>query len=406
MISMEEAINETTEERAPVESGPAIILDEVLEPAKIKVIGVGGGGCNSVNRMIEAGVQGIEFIGANTDAQALEKCLAPIKVQLGKELTRGLGAGANPEIGRKAAVEADKLIFDLLEGADMVFITAGMGGGTGTGAAPVIAQMAQEVGALTIAVVTKPFAFEMNRRARQAEEGIEALAEHVDTLITIPNERLLSFIPSSTSFTEAMATADDVLRQGVQGIADIITIPGTINRDFADVRTVMQNMGHAIMGIGVGEGEHRAAIAAGQAIESPLLQETSIEGAMGLLINISGGTEVTLSEIGEATSTITRNTAPDAQVLFGAVIDPSLGDKVQVTVIATGFKQPQEAAAIPVDPATSTHTLPFKTAKEPGQEEKRRQGIFIPQGPNRSYGVNETDADPYELPAILRKQMD
>lgn len=409
MIMMEEMNKEITHEKATEtqpDTRPAIVLDEVLEPARIKVIGVGGGGCNSVNRMIEAGVQGIEFIAANTDSQALEKNLAPTKVQLGKEATRGLGAGANPEIGRQAALEADKLIFDLLEGSDMVFITAGMGGGTGTGAAPIIAQMAQEVGALTVAVVTKPFAFEMSRRAHQAEEGIAALAEHVDTLITIPNERLLSFVPASTSFPEAMAIADDVLRQAVQGIADIITIPGIINRDFADVRTVMANMGHAIMGIGRGEGEHRAVTAANQAIESPLLQETSIAGAMGLLINITGGNEITLNEIGEAARIITENTGPEAQVLFGAVIDPKLGDAVQVTVIATGFQQAQEASALPVDPKLNTHTLPFSTAKEPKQQKTKRASIFIPQGPNGTYGINETDADPYELPAILRKQID
>jgi len=402
-----------TDSKAPVKErengfrqGPSIVLDEVTEPAKIKVIGVGGGGCNSVDRMIEAGVQGIEFIAANTDAQALAKSRAQIKVQLGKELTRGLGAGANPEVGRRAATEANDLIFELLEGADMVFITAGMGGGTGTGAAPVIAQIAQDLStpALTIAVVTKPFAFEMSRRTRQAEEGIAALSEHVDTLITIPNERLLSFVPSTTTFPEAMAIADDVLRQGVQGIADIITVPGIINRDFADVRTVMGGMGHAVMGIGRGEGEHRAAIAAQQAIDSPLLQETSIDGARGLLINITGGADITLNEIAEATRTITENTAEEAQVLFGAVIDPAFENTVQVTVIATGFQAAREAAAIPVDPKIAGRSLPFEAAPAPAKKQKK-SSIFIHPGDN-GYGINVTDKDPYELPSILRMQMD
>ena len=254
-----------------------IILDEVPPPAIIKVIGVGGGGCNSVNRMIDAGLSGVEFIASNTDAQALGSNQAALKLQLGLELTRGLGAGANPEVGRNAALEADKKIFDLLDGADMVFITCGMGGGTGTGAAPIIAQMAQDVGALTVAVVTKPFSFEGSRRRSVAEEGILQLGEHVNTLITIPNDRLLKFVERNTNFTEAMTIADDVLRQAVQGIADIITVPGLINRDFADVRTVMQGMGHAIMGIGSASGEHRAVEAAQQAIASPLLEETSID---------------------------------------------------------------------------------------------------------------------------------
>jgi len=405
-LARTETIEEHTQTQDKEVSKSSIMLDEITTPARIKVIGVGGGGGNSINRMIEAGVRGIEFIAANTDAQVLKDNLAPIKIQLGTEITKGLGAGSNPEIGRQAALEADKKIFDLLEGADMVFITAGMGGGTGTGAAPIIAQMAREVGALTVAVVTKPFAFEMSLRAQRAEEGIKALAEHVDTLITIPNERLLTYVPTATSFPKAMAIADDVLRQAVQGIADTITIPGIINLDFADVRTVMKDMGHAIMGIGIGEGEHRAVVAAQEAIESPLLQETSIAGAMGLLINITGGTEITLNEIGEAAKIITENTAPDAQVLFGVVIDPSLGEKVQMTVIATGFREAQEAAALPVDPRHNVQTLPFAAAKEPEKEKKQRQGIFIPQGHNRTYGVNLTDKDPYEIPAILRKQMD
>lgn len=376
-----------------------IYLDEDPEPARIKVIGVGGGGCNSVNRMIAAGLSGVEFIAANTDAQALAKSAASIKLQLGLEATRGLGAGANPEIGRQAALEADKKIFDLVEGSDMVFITGGMGGGTATGAAPIIAQMAQDVGALTVAVVTKPFAFEGTRRARQADEGIQALAEHVDTLITIPNDRLLKFVERNTVFTEAMAIADDVLRQAVQGIADIITVPGLINRDFADVRTVMKGMGHAIMGIGVAAGEHRAVEAAQQAIASPLLEETSIEGARGLLINITGGPDVTLNEVNDAAEIITEGTDPDAQVLFGAVIDDEMEDRIQVTVIATGFRQEAEVARIPMAAEARTSSPP-QAAEESG----RRRLPFMPGGPTSGYGVNLSDE--VEIPAILRKQLD
>ncbi len=373
-----------------------IYLDESLAPARIKVIGVGGGGCNSVNRMIAAGLSGVEFIAGNTDAQALEKCSAPVKLQLGLELTRGLGAGADPEVGRNAALEADKKIFDLLEGADMVFITCGMGGGTGTGAAPIIAQMAQDVGALTVAVVTKPFSFEGSRRRKTAEEGIGQLAEHVDTLITIPNDRLLKFVERNTNFTEAMRIADDVLRQAVQGIADIITVPGLINRDFADVRTVMKGMGHALMGIGSATGEHRAVEAAQQAIASPLLEETSIEGARGLLINITGGDDVTLNEINEAAEIITEGADPDAQILFGAVVDGKMGDGLQVTVIATGFQGPHE---------TSRVQPPREVAHEPEQRRPARHSrFFVPGGPSSEYGINQTDD--YEIPAILRKQMD
>jgi cell division protein FtsZ len=376
-----------------------IFLDENPPPALIKVIGVGGGGCNSVNRMIEAGLGGVDFIAANTDAQALASAVSPIKLQLGLELTRGLGAGANPEVGRNAALEADKKIFDLLDGSDMVFIACGMGGGTGTGATPIIAQMAQDVGALTVAVVTKPFSFEGSRRRYVAEEGILQLAEHVDTLITIPNDRLLKFVERNTNFTEAMSIADDVLRQAVQGIADIITVPGLINRDFADVRTVMKGMGHAIMGIGVASGEHRAVEAAQQAIASPLLEETSIEGARGLLINITGGENVTLNEINEAAEIITEGADRDAQILFGAVVDPARGDELQVTVIATGFASADQVSHLPVRDARPAVAAP---ADEP--KTARVSRFFVPGGPNSEYGINQTDD--YEIPAILRKQMD
>lgn len=384
--------------RRATSSDLGIFLDEAPPPARIKVIGVGGGGCNSVNRMIDAGLCGVEFIAANTDAQALGSTRAPTKLQLGLELTRGLGAGANPEVGRNAALEADKKIFDMLDGSDMVFITCGMGGGTGTGAAPIIAQMAQDVGALTVAVVTKPFSFEGSRRRKVAEEGILQLGQHVDTLITIPNDRLLKFVERNTNFTDAMSIADDVLRQAVQGIADIITVPGLINRDFADVRTVMQGMGHAIMGIGIAGGEHRAVEAAQHAIASPLLEETSIEGARGLLINITGGPTVTLNEINEAAEIITEGADESAQILFGAVVSEEMGDRMQVTVIATGFHAEDETARVPVRDARP------KAEPRPEEAPARTSRFFIPGGPNSEYGINQSDD--YEIPAILRKQMD
>ncbi len=382
----------------PVEDG-MILLDDTASPACIKVVGIGGGGGNSVNRMMEAGLAGVEFIAANTDSQALARCHAPIKLQLGPELTRGLGAGADPEIGRSAALEETERIYDLLTGADMVFITCGMGGGTGTGAAPVIAQMASEAGALTVAVVTKPFSFEGSRRRNVAEQGILALSEHVDTLITIPNDRLLKFVERTTNFTEAMRIADDVLRQAVQGIADIITVPGLINRDFADVRTVMKGMGHAIMGIGVASGEHRAVEAAQQAIASPLLEETSIQGARGVLINITGGDDLTLNEINEAAEIITEGTDPQAQILFGAVIDPDVEESIKVTVIATGFQVEQEASQLPAQAPELG-----RTSAEEESARTRRGAFFVPGGANPEYGINV--GDEYEIPAILRKQMD
>ncbi len=393
-------VDDDLDGRAADGPSPGIMLDEVTAPARIKVIGVGGGGCNSVNRMIDARLTGVEFIAANTDAQALGKSRASVKLQLGLELTRGLGAGANPDVGRNSALEADKKIFDLLEGADMVFITCGMGGGTGTGAAPIIAQMAQDVGALTVAVVTKPFSFEGSRRRKTAEEGIEQLAQHVDTLITIPNDRLLKFVERNTSFTDAMRIADDVLRQAVQGIADIITVPGLINRDFADVRTVMQGMGHALMGIGTASGEHRAVEAAQQAIASPLLEETSIEGARGLLINITGGADVTLNEINEAAEIITEGADPNAQILFGAVVDDRRAGELQVTVIATGFHLEHESVQIPMGRPSLAPVEPIREERSP----VRMSRFFVPGGPNSEYGINQTDD--YEIPAILRKQMD
>jgi len=304
--------------------------------AVIKVVGVGGGGTNAVNRMVDAGLKGVEFIAVNTDAQALLMCDADVKIHIGGKITRGLGAGANPEVGRQAAEENRDELREALKGADMVFVTAGKGGGTGTGAAPVIAELARELGALTVGVVTRPFSFEGRKRASQAEMGIEALSRKVDTLIIIPNDRLLQVVERRTSIIEAFKVADDVLRQGVQGITDLITVPGLINLDFADVRTIMRNAGSALMGIGISAGENRGVEAARAAISSPLL-ESSIEGATGILLNITGGKDMGLFEVNEAAEIISGAADSEANVIFGAVIDETLGDQMRVTVIATGF---------------------------------------------------------------------
>lgn len=306
--------------------------------ASIKVIGVGGGGNNAVNRMIDSGVQGVEFISVNTDAQALQASKANIKMQIGEKLTRGLGAGANPDVGKKAAEETREALENVLRGADMVFVTAGMGGGTGTGAAPIIAQIAKDTGALTVGVVTRPFKFEGKKRSLQAEGGIASLKEKVDTLIVIPNDRLLEIVDKNTPMIEAFKQADNVLRQGVQGISDLIAVPGLINLDFADVKTIMTEKGSALMGIGVASGENRATEAAKKAIMSPLL-ETSIEGARGVLMNITGGTNLSLYEVNEAAEIVQSSSDPDVNLIFGAVIDEGLKDEIQVTVIATGFDE-------------------------------------------------------------------
>lgn len=305
--------------------------------AHIKVIGVGGGGCNAVNRMIEAGVKGVEFISVNTDAQALQLSKAEHRLQIGEKLTRGLGAGANPEIGKKAAEESRELILNALKGADMVFVTAGMGGGTGTGAAPVIAEVSKELGALTVGVVTKPFTFEGRRRYNQAEQGIANLKEKVDTLIVIPNDRLLEIVDRNTPMLEAFHEADNVLRQGVQGISELIAVPGLINVDFADVKTIMTERGSALMGIGVATGENRASEAAKKAICSPLL-ETSIDGARGVLMHIAGGSNLSLFEVNEAADIVSSAADSEVNMIFGAVINQDLKDQIVVTVIATGFE--------------------------------------------------------------------
>jgi len=310
--------------------------------ARIKVVGVGGGGGNAVNTMIAAGLPGVDFIAANTDAQALKANLAPIKMQLGEKLTRGLGAGGNPEVGKRAAQEDVERLREYLGEADMIFITAGMGGGTGTGAAPIIAKVAKELGSLTVGVVTKPFTFEGKRRMKQADEGMKELKASVDTLIAIPNQRLLSVAGRNSSILETFKKADDVLLQAVRGISDLITVHGLINLDFADVRTIMSEMGMAMMGAAIAQGENRAVEAAQKAISSPLLEEVSIQGARGVLINITGGPDLSLHEVNEAATLIQEEADEEANIIFGAVIDESMGDEVRITVIATGFgEQPQ-----------------------------------------------------------------
>jgi cell division protein FtsZ len=395
-------------------------------PARIKVIGVGGGGGNAVNRMIDSQLRGIEFIAANTDLQALRKCRAPLKLQLGNLLTKGLGAGADPEVGRKSALEDTEKILEMLDGADMVFLTAGLGGGTGTGAAPIIASLAAEIGALTVAVVTKPFGFEGRRRLQLAERGVEELRGAVDTLITIPNERLLNFVERGTPLHEAFRIADDVLRQAVQGISDLITVPGEINVDFADVRTIMTGMGMALMGTGVAKGEHRALEAAQRAISSPLLEETSIQGAKGVLINISGGHDLTLHEVAEAARIIADAVDPDANIISGMVIDPQMEEAMKVTVIATGFDYgagERSRANAPIVNVSRPVMTPVPLAAAPAEREREReeppekpQQVDVPfyrkviahargEDPN-GFGPNWSNVDDYDIPTVLRKQMD
>ena len=323
-------------------SEPRLTLESDFKPgARIKVIGVGGGGSNAVNRMVTAGLESIDFIVANTDAQALAQASTPVRIQLGARLTKGLGAGADPNVGRQAALEDTEQLIGVLDGADMVFVTAGMGGGTGTGAAPVIANLASELGALTVAVVTKPFKFEGKRRDQQATSGIEELQECVDTVITIPNERLLATIDRTTSLSDAFMRADDVLHQAIRGISDLVVMPGLINLDFADVTTIMSGMGLAIMGTGIGEGENRAIDAATRAVSSPLLEGASVEGARAVIVNVTGGSDLSMIEVSEATSIIYEAAHEDANIIFGAVIDPSMQNRVKITVIATEYGQPR-----------------------------------------------------------------
>ena len=338
-------------------------LDEELRSgARIKVVGVGGGGGNAVSRMVQAGLSGVEFMVANTDAQALRANPAPVKIQIGSKLTKGLGAGADPNVGRQAALEDTDALISALSGADMVFVTTGLGGGTGTGAAPVIASLATELGALTIAVVTKPFKFEGKKRLTQAAHGLDALRDSVDTVITIPNERLLSVIDRQTSMLDAFVTADDVLRQAIQGISDLILVPGIINLDFADVKTIMSGMGVAMMGTAMGDGPTRAVDAANRAVSSPLLEDASVNGARGVIVNVTGGSDMSLMEVNDALSIIQEAAHEDANIIFGAVVDPALAGKVKITVIATGFEHARTGRAIPSAPSTTPVDLSNYTA--------------------------------------------
>jgi cell division protein FtsZ len=372
--------------------------------AQIKVIGVGGGGSNAVNRMIEGGIQGVEFIAVNTDYQALNLSKAQHKLQIGGKLTRGLGAGANPEVGKKAAEESREQIENALRGADMVFVTAGMGGGTGTGAAPVIAEIAKEIGALTVGVVTRPFTFEGRKRAQQADNGIAALKEKVDTLIVIPNDRLLEIVDKNTPMLEAFREADNVLRQGVQGISDLIAVPGLINLDFADVKTIMTERGSALMGIGIATGENRASEAAKKAICSPLL-ETSIDGARGVLMNITGGANLSLYEVNEAADIVASASDAEVNMIFGAVINENLKDEIVVTVIATGFEDSQQQAG------RRPQAQPAVNAQKPSQRAAVQQHTpeeDIPARPDprqpSANPVGNQDLYNLDIPTFLRNR--
>jgi cell division protein FtsZ len=366
--------------------------DPPLTGARIKVIGIGGGGSNAVNRMIEAGIEGIEFLVANTDLQALKRSRAPIKIQLGSRLTKGLGAGADPNVGREAALEDTDKIIEVLEGADMVFVTTGLGGGTGTGSAPIIASLATELDALTVAVVTKPFHFEGRRRMQQADQGLRELRECVDTVITIPNERLLHTVDRGVSLADSFKVADDVLRQAVQGISDLITVPGLINLDFADVKSIMQGMGMALMGAGRATGENRAIEATQQAISSPLLEEATIQGAKGVLINITGGPDLTLFEVNAASSIIRESADDDANIIFGAVIDENLTDEMKITVIATGFDREVSSVAS----AAATTAIP---APPPRFVARPSDDLPRPM-------MGTTRVDDLDVPTFIRKKAD
>ena len=390
--------------------------------ARIKVIGVGGGGSNAVSRMVRAGLGGVEFIVANTDAQALSHNAAPLCLQLGAKLTKGLGAGADPNVGRQAALEDTEQIIAALDGADMVFVTTGLGGGTGTGAAPVIANLASELGALTVAVVTKPFAFEGRRRAVQAERGLEELRQCVDSVITIPNERLLAMIDRSTAMSDAFAAADDVLRQAIQGISDLILVPGLINLDFADVTTIMSGMGIAIMGTGVGHGETKAVDAATKAVSSPLLEDASVDGARGVIINVTGGPDLSLVEVSEATSIIHAAAHEDANIIFGVVIDQDMAGQVKITVIATGFDR--EGAELATERATAKTPIDLHRYASWQQDEphervastrftvSRRPLIELPlpassdtdEAGETLLDVDATSEFDLDMPAFLRQQ--
>ena len=400
--------------------------EESRTGARIKVIGVGGGGSNAVNRMATTGLDGVEFIVANTDLQALKLNAAPHKIQIGAKLTKGLGAGADPNVGRQAALEDTEKLIEALDGADMVFVTTGLGGGTGTGAAPVIASLASELGALTIAVVTKPFRFEGRKRQLQAEQGLDELRASVDTVITIPNERLLATIARSTSLNDAFITADDVLRQAIQGISDLIIVPGLINLDFADVKTIMAGMGFAIMGTGTGDGESRAMNAANAAISSPLLEDASVKGARGVIINVTGGADLSLIEVSEASAIIQEAAHEEANIIFGAVVEPRMEGKVKITVIATGFDRPSSGARPATASATETPVdlQSYAAWKQDAGERvavgggsrvpfTRRTVLELPMAQPATHATELADAgpgaefepaSPLDVPAFLRRQ--
>ncbi len=393
--------------------------EDMLSPVRIKVIGIGGAGCNAINTMITSGLARVDFIASNTDLQALDRSLAPYKIQLGPERTRGLGAGAKPEIGRDAALESKEHIRECLEGADMVFVTAGMGGGTGTGAAPIVASIAREMGILTVGVVTKPFQYEGQRRNKHAEEGIRDMRRHVDTLLVIPNQRLLGIVDKSTPLLEAFKVADDVLRQAIQGIADVITTTGHVNVDFADVRTVMSHTGRAVMGMGISRGPNRAIEAAQKAMCSPLLEEGSVEGARGVLLNITGGASLSLHEVEEAASIIQQTADSEANIIVGQVINPDMGEDLIITVIATGFEREEDQPAAPIagDRGVNRPAKPIQpilagmvaslAADRPTKDLDRptflRRMTEMRDAPDRAAMTTE---DEWDVPTFLRKQAD
>ena len=377
-----------------------LAFEEKLLGASIKVVGIGGAGCNAVNRMIESGIEGVDFLAANTDVQALRQSYAPIKLQLGAKLTKGLGAGANPDVGRQAALEDTEKIIELLGDADMVFITAGLGGGTGGGGAPIISSLSAELGALTIAVVTKPFSFEGKKRMQQADQALLELREGADTVITIPNERLLNTVSEETTLSDAFRIADDILRQAVQGISDLITVPGVINLDFADVKTIMTGMGMALMGTGIAEGDGRAETAARKAINSPLLEDTTIRGARGILINITGNQDMTLHEVSTASRIIQEAAHPEANIIFGSVFDEAINEKLKITVIATGFKEEEEEVLVGRE---KTEEEIVRPQLESTPDEEEENSVQVPKPIFDSHETQDENGSSIpEVPAFLR----
>ena len=379
-----------------------LAFEEKLLGASIKVVGIGGAGCNAVNRMIESGIEGVDFLAANTDIQALRQSYAPIKLQLGAKLTKGLGAGANPDVGRQAALEDTEKIIELLDDADMVFITAGLGGGTGGGGAPIISSLSAELGALTIAVVTKPFLFEGKKRMQQAYQALLELKEGADTVITIPNERLLNTVSEETTLSDAFRIADDILRQAVQGISDLITVPGVINLDFADVKTIMTGMGMALMGTGIAEGDGRAETAARKAINSPLLEDTTIQGARGILINITGNRDMTLHEVSTASRIIQEAAHPEANIIFGSVFDEAINEKLKITVIATGFEEEEDEIVMVGREKTEDEIV--RPQLESTTNEEEENNVQVPKPIFESHETQDENGSYIsEVPAFLRE---